>query len=172
MPPRATLRTERLVLRPQTPREVRALIEGVDPGVPLAPGYPHADTLDGLRLTVEHSIDHGDLGWFVTRVEDGRVIGDCGTNGWTDEQGRVEIGYGLAAPFRGVGYGVEAVRALVDWLVTQPEVRTVVAEVEVGNTASRRLLERLGFSLSESVGRSWWFALPAPRGKESPDRHG
>ena len=31
-----------------------ALLEGRDCGLPLADGYPHADTLDGLRMLVEH----------------------------------------------------------------------------------------------------------------------
>jgi RimJ/RimL family protein N-acetyltransferase len=39
-------------------------------------------------------------GWLVTA--DGAVIGDISTHGPVDEAGRVEIGYGLAAPSRRV----------------------------------------------------------------------
>ncbi|HEX6937385.1 MAG TPA: GNAT family protein [Actinomycetes bacterium] len=152
--PRPQLRTERLVLVPQTREAALALLEGRDCGLPLAEGYPHADTLDGLRMYVEHG-GPDDGGWFVTLAEDGRVVGDCGTLGWTDEQGRVEIGYGLAAPFRGRGLGTEAVRVLADWVAAQPGVRTVTASVEVGNEASRRLLERLGFVLVGEEERHW-----------------
>jgi len=139
------LRTDRLVLVPQTLGAARALVEGRDVGLPLAVGYPHADTLDGLRMHVEHG-GPDDGGWFVTLAQDGRVIGDCGTHGWVDDTGRVEIGYGLAAPFRGRGFGTEAVRAMVGWLCAQPEVRELTASVELGNDASRRLLARLGFT--------------------------
>jgi RimJ/RimL family protein N-acetyltransferase len=142
----AALTTERLVLVPQTLESARALLAGEDTGLPLADGYPHADTFDALRMFVEHGTTDDDGGWFVT-LADGRVIGDCGTLGWTDEDGRVEIGYGLAAPYRGEGYGTEAVRVLADWVAAQPGVTAVTAEVEVGNNASRRLLERLGFTL-------------------------
>lgn len=152
--PRPQLRTERLVLVPQTREAGLALLEGRDCGLPLAEGYPHADSLDGLRMYVEHG-GPDDGGWFVTLAEDGRVVGDCGTLGWTDEQGRVEIGYGLAAPFRGRGLGTEAVRVLADWVAAQPGVRTVTASVEVGNEASRRLLERLGFVLVGEEERHW-----------------
>ena len=152
--PRPQLRTERLVLVPQTREAALALLEGRDCGLPLAEGYPHADTLDGLRMYVEQG-GPDDGGWFVTLAEDGRVVGDCGTLGWTDEQGRVEIGYGLAAPFRGRGLGTEAVRVLADWVATQPGVRTVTASVAVGNEASRRLLERLGFVLVGEEERHW-----------------
>jgi RimJ/RimL family protein N-acetyltransferase len=64
----------------------------------------------------------------------------------------VEIGYGLAAPYRGKGYGTEAVRVLADWVAAQPGVTAVTADVEVGNNASRRLLERLGFTLVDPDG--------------------
>jgi len=143
------MRTEHLVLVPQTRAAAVALLEGRDCGLPLAAGYPHDDTFDGLRMAVEHGgPDWSEqAGWFVTLAQDSRVIGDCGTHGWVDDDGRVEIGYGLAAPWRGRGFGTEAVTALVDWVAAQPGVRVVEASVEVGNETSRRLLERLGFTL-------------------------
>src|SRR2546430_10743610 len=57
-------------------------------------------------------------GWLITA--DGAVIGDIGTHGPVDEAGRVEIGYGLAAPSRGQGYGSEAVGAVTQWPLSQP----------------------------------------------------
>lgn len=153
------LRTHRLVLVPQTLAAARAVLAGEDPGLPLGEGYPHADTLDGLRMLVEHG-GPDDGGWFVTLAGDGRVVGDCGTLGWADELGRVEIGYGLAAPFRGRGLGTEAVRALADWVAAQPGVTAVRASVEVGNEPSRRLLERLGFALSGESDRHWTLERP------------
>jgi RimJ/RimL family protein N-acetyltransferase len=153
------LTTERLVVRPQSLHAVQALLDGADPGLPLAPGYPHADTLHALRMSVTHTGCDADLGWFITLAADGRVIGDCGTKGWVDADGRVEIGYGLSAAYRQRGYGTEAVTALVGWLRARPDVRVVTAEVEVGNVASRRLLARLGFVLESESGTSWWFTL-------------
>jgi RimJ/RimL family protein N-acetyltransferase len=73
------------------------------------------------------------------------VIGDLGTHGPVDEAGRVEIGYGLAAPSRGQGYGSEAVLAVTDWLLRQPEVRQVQAHTLTDNMPSRRVLEKAGF---------------------------
>jgi RimJ/RimL family protein N-acetyltransferase len=155
--------TPRLVLKPQTLAVARALLAGEDPGVPLGAGYPHADTVDALSIGMSAATADSDLGgWFITRREDGRLIGDCGTKGWVDEAGRVEIGYGLAAPYREKGYGSEAVHALVDWLLAQPDVLAVTAEVEVGNIASRRLLEKVGFDFEEEREGSWWFVFARP----------
>jgi [ribosomal protein S5]-alanine N-acetyltransferase len=82
--------------------------------------------------------------WLVTL--DGVVIGDCGTVGLVDAAGEIEIGYGLAAEHRAVGFGSELVVGLSDWLLTQSDVRRVVARgVLADNTPSRRALERAGF---------------------------
>jgi RimJ/RimL family protein N-acetyltransferase len=158
---RPRLESDRLVLLPQTREASLALLEGSDPGLPLAQGYPHADTLDGLRMAVEHG-GPDDGGWFVVLVEDGLVVGDLGTFGPPDDEGRVEIGYGLAAPYRGRGLGTEAVATFVDWLVTAPGVRSVVARVEVGNEPSRRLLARVGFTLTGESDGHWTLERPAP----------
>lgn len=159
-PPHPELTTERLVLVPQTLATARAVLEGRDPGLLLAEGYPHADTADALRMFVEHGESDADGGWFVTLAGDGRVIGDCGTLGWVDEAGQVEIGYGLAAAYRGQGYGTEAVRVLADWVAAQDGVQVVTADVEVGNEPSRRLLVRLGFSLTGESEGHWHLARP------------
>jgi RimJ/RimL family protein N-acetyltransferase len=160
-PDRPRLVTERLELVPQSLAAVRALVEGREPGLPLAEGYPHADSLDGMRIAAAHATEDASLGgWFIVRVADGAVIGDLGTKGVVDERGRVEIGYGLSAAFRRQGYGGEAVAALASWLGTQPGVRAVTAEVEVGNDASRRLLERLGFVVEDISDGSWWLTRP------------
>ena len=159
---RPRLESSRLVLVPQTIDAARALLAGEDCGLPLAEGYPHADTFDALRMFVEHG-GPDDGGWFVVLSDDGgdRVVGDLGTFGPPDDDGLVEIGYGLAAPYRGRGLGTEAVGTFVDWLVTAPGVRVVVARVEVGNEASRRLLARIGFDLTGEAGGHWTLIRPA-----------
>jgi RimJ/RimL family protein N-acetyltransferase len=88
------------------------------------------------------------------------VVGDCGWYGPPGPDGDVEIGYGLAAPYRGRGIGSAAVTALLDWLATQPGVARVVAETDATNTASRRLLERLGFVLAETGETTVRYARP------------
>ncbi len=70
----------------------------------------------------------------------GEVVGDCGWTGPPDEDGAVEIGYGLAAAVRRQGLGTEAVAVLAAWAEQQPGVRLVTAEVLPGNEASLRLL--------------------------------
>lgn len=133
-----TIESARLVLRPLTVAEAARIATGDISGWTAGDGWPHGDTRDGLALVAS-----GALGWLVTL--DGVVIGDCGTTGPAGPDGTVEIGYGLAGPYRGRGYGGELVRALSHWLLRQPWVRDVVATVDAGNTPSRRALHRAGF---------------------------
>jgi RimJ/RimL family protein N-acetyltransferase len=137
----APLQTARLRLEPVTAEAARAVIAGDFSGLMPAEGWPHEDTADGLAMVVKTGIP---LSWFI--VADGAVIGDCGLHGPVDEAGNAEIGYGLAAPSRGQGYGSEAVAAITGWLLSQPEVRQLRACTLTDNVPSRRVLEKAGFT--------------------------
>jgi RimJ/RimL family protein N-acetyltransferase len=137
------LRTARLRLEPVTVTLVQAILAGDLSGVSPAPGWPHEHTAAGLA----HALQPGHPpGWLITAA--GEVIGDCGTHGAPDEHGCVEIGYGLAASYRGRGFGSEAVAAVTAWLAAQPEITRVRACTAVGNMASRRVLEKAGYRLA------------------------
>jgi len=95
----------------------------------------------------------GETGWwswyFVlrNRLTGSRVlIGNGGFKGPPDEEGTVEIGYSLLPPHRNKGYTTEAVQALVSWAFEHPEVALVTAEARPGNTASVRVLRKVGFT--------------------------
>jgi RimJ/RimL family protein N-acetyltransferase len=130
-------------LVPCTVEVARAVLANEDPGLPHAADWPHADTFDALRPLAEHPAESGP-GTFLV-VHDGVVVGDCGWFGPPDEDGEVEVGYGLAPSVRGLGLGTEAVRLLLAW-VEAHGARRVRAEVLPGNAASFALLARLGFA--------------------------
>jgi RimJ/RimL family protein N-acetyltransferase len=105
-----------------------------------SPGWPHEDTEPGLSF-----LDSGGTAFLIVD-DDGRIIGECGTKTPPDEDGMVEIGYGLAAPSRGRGLGTAAVGILIATISDRSDVRMISAEVHVGNDASWRVLERHGFT--------------------------
>ncbi len=147
--------TERLALEPLDEETARRLVAGEPTTLTAGPGWPHADTLDGVRM-----VPHGSEVWLV--VEDGLVVGDIGTHGPPDEAGDVEIGYGLAEPARGRRLASEFVPAVTEHLLRRPGVRRVVArEVLADNVSSRRALERAGFVLEREDGGRVWYARPA-----------
>jgi RimJ/RimL family protein N-acetyltransferase len=152
----ARLVTERLVLEPVRPHWVAGVAAGdlsaLD-GLAAGAGWPHADTIDGLRLAMEHG---GALKWFV--VLDGVVVGDCGTHGPVDPDGVVEIGYGIAGPFRGRGLASEAVAAMTEFLLGTGGARAVVASTHAAaNPVSRRVLAKCGFTLDSLDDPIAWY---------------
>jgi RimJ/RimL family protein N-acetyltransferase len=150
----ARIATPRLVLAPVSAELAAAVVAGDLAGLATGEGWPHDDTVDGLRMAAAGRA----AAWLVTL--DGVVIGDCGTHGEPDASGDVELGYGLAAPYRGRGYGTELVVGLSQWLLGQEGVSRVVARrVGVGNTPSRRALERAGFALEAADAQHAWYAL-------------
>jgi RimJ/RimL family protein N-acetyltransferase len=135
-----SLVTSRLVLRPITVELAQAIFDDDLSGLRPAEGWPQPGTKNGVKLALERGQP---AGWLVVLA--GQVIGDCGIHGPVDEMGCVEIGYGLAAPYRGQGYGTEVVSTISNWLLSQSGVVTVRARTQPGNTPSCRALEKAGF---------------------------
>jgi RimJ/RimL family protein N-acetyltransferase len=137
----------------------RAMLGGDFSAVRPAHGWPHEDSLTVVRAR----LTLGWPTWLVTRLDSGEVIGECGLKGWAGPSGTVEIGYGLAAPVRGQGYGREMVAALVGWVEGRRLADAVLAEVAAGNTPSRRLVEGLGFVEHAARNGFVYYRLPLAR---------
>lgn len=89
--------------------------------------------------------------WMID-LRDGTHIGDLCFKG-LDENGVMEIGYGILEEYQGQGYAAEAVDAAVCWAMLQPGVSRVEAETEPDNLASQRVLEKCGFRPSGTIGK-------------------
>jgi RimJ/RimL family protein N-acetyltransferase len=139
-----------------TPEVVAQMPVGDLSGISAGEGYPHEDTLVPMRTAEKYGVELP--GWFVSL--DGVVIGDCHTHGSADEAGDIEIGYGLAEPYRGRGFGSELVKAFSFSLLRQEGIRRVVARhVPVDNIPSRRALESAGSVLEDADDEYTWYAL-------------
>jgi len=57
---------------------------------------------------------------------------------------KVSLGYVLARPHWSKGYMTEAVRAVTDWLLRQPDIYRVFATCDVDNPASAKVMEKAG----------------------------
>jgi RimJ/RimL family protein N-acetyltransferase len=136
------------------PEVVAQMLAGDLSGIRAGEGYPHEETLVPMQTAAKYGFELP--GWFVTL--DGVVIGDCHTHGSADEAGDIEIGYGLAEPYRGRGFGSELVKAFSVWLLRQEGIRRVVAR-PVDNVPSRRALESASFVLEEANDQYTWYAL-------------
>ena len=62
-----------------------------------------------------------------------------------------ELGYYLAEEYWGQGIMTEAIRQLCRWIFETTDILRIYAEPFAGNTASRRALEKAGFSLEGTM---------------------
>ena len=86
--------------------------------------------------------------WLILAIvfrETGQVIGEVLLkNNGSDE---AELGFALHAKFHGLGLAREATEAMLELGVRELGLRRFTAQLDERNTASARLLERLGFTL-------------------------
>jgi len=73
------------------------------------------------------------------------AIGTIGFHGPPDDQGRLEIGYRVEAPYRRQGFARESVRSLLDWAASAHGIRRFVASVSPSNEPSLNLIAGFGF---------------------------
>jgi RimJ/RimL family protein N-acetyltransferase len=89
--------------------------------------------------------------------ETGALLGDIAFH-LTKSNPRVAyLGYSLARASWGQGYASEAARKVLDYLFRVLDLHRVVADCDVDNQASIRLLERLGFRREAHYLESFWF---------------
>ena len=144
------IRTPRLILRSARPDDLEAMHAVLsDPRAMLWwSTLPH-ETLEQTREWLDAMIatgpDHPD---FVVE-RDERVIGKAGF--WR----LPEVGYILHPDVWGHGLGGEAVGAVIDHVFSTRAVDILTADVDPENTASIRLLQRLGFVRTGSGERTW-----------------
>ncbi len=82
--------------------------------------------------------------WDIVFLKDNKRIGGALFKGGPNENGEVEIGYGISDEFQGQGFGTEAIQELVLWALRQEGVLSVIAETEKDNIASQKVLQHIG----------------------------
>jgi RimJ/RimL family protein N-acetyltransferase len=148
---RLPIRTDRLTLRAlsREDRDNHARLTS-NPDVVR---YLYEDVLDA-----EESLTHlekripaelpGEREWLNLAVEiDGRYLGEVGVYLGSIENGQCEIGYVFLPEASGHGYATEATAAMVNFAFDQLGAHRVAGRLDARNTASARLLSRLGFRL-------------------------
>ena len=108
-------------------------------------------TVEGLGTFAAHRLDDGA---FDDGARRSRFIGWFGLRAWP-EPGVAELGYRLRRSAWGRGYATEGARALVAKGFTELGVRRVVAQTMAVNTASRRVMERVGLRLARTWVQDW-----------------
>ena len=87
--------------------------------------------------------------------ETGELIGNASLHRFVDTSRRCELGYALARAHWGCGYVSEALRALLDFGFAALDLNRVEADIDPRNTASARVLEKLGFRKEGYMPERW-----------------
>ena len=148
------LTTERLVLRPVTPRDHAALLaHWATPDVRrfLFDGW--VMSAGEVSQTIEDSErDFAAAGyglWLIQEKDQAALVGTAGLRPLEDLG--LEIFYSLAPGSWGQGYATEAALAVVEHALGPLGLPEVLAEVDEGNTASVAVIRRLGMTPFEVV---------------------
>lgn len=83
--------------------------------------------------------------WLIVKKDDNIAVGMIDFKNIPNENREVEIGYGLGKKHEHFGYMTEAVEAFCTWGKKQASVKHIIAETEIDNFSSQRVLQRNGF---------------------------
>jgi RimJ/RimL family protein N-acetyltransferase len=163
--------TERLILR-ELQEEDAAGILAMDKDPEVLRFLP-GSMIDSIEEAVQvvHYIrkqyeDNGIGRWAMVRKEDQAFIGWCGIK-WVNDRptnGKIDyydIGYRMLPAYWGQGYGYEAAASCMQYGFEVLLLEELCASVMEGNTASMRIMEKLGMQWVEQYeeeGSSWnWY---------------
>ena len=159
--PNYPIRTERLLLRPWQQEEVDVYhrLRG-DPevvrylyAVPLDRQGAQAK-VDGLRSDIDAPGQWINLAVHIADTDE--IAGDVGIGWVSDVHRQAEVGYTFLPEHHGHGYATEAAAAMVDLAFTNLGAHRVMGNLDARNSASARVLERLGMRREAHLIQNEW----------------
>lgn len=160
------LETERLILLPLTSELLELWLNDIPRLEKELDCTYRAEPMEGIfKEIVSGQLEavRGDSGnylwhsfWLLIRKADRTVVGAADFKAPPNENGEVELGYGLGKDFEHTGYMTETVRAMCEWARKQIGVKHIIAETDTDGFASQRVLERCGFKEYFSGETKWW----------------
>ena len=108
-----------------------------------------SNTIDDARnfiTKVNENINKNDsLYWAITLRDRNILVGTICLFGFSDENGKCEIGYELLTNFQGQGIMKEAVEKVIDYAFNTVNVKKIEAFLHRDNQSSIKLLEKFSF---------------------------
>jgi [ribosomal protein S5]-alanine N-acetyltransferase len=155
------IETERLSLRLVEPWDLADLTEVHDSDevtrfLPYGAWRSRADAQEWYRRTVARHDEGSVLQFVMVERAMAKVIGSCLLFHLDEPSARAEVGYVLGRAHWGKGLAHEALSGLLAQAFGPLALRRIEAQIDPRNTASERLLLRLGFQC-EGLQRQRWF---------------
>ena len=121
--------------------------------------YPHPDvayTEEYLRYISQRYATGDFYDWAVTLKENGKMIGTCGFTRFELHNNSAEIGYVLNPLYHGNGYATEAAGEVLRFGFEELKLHRIEAKHMLENTASHRVMEKLGMSEEGTFRESYY----------------
>lgn len=153
------LTTERLVIRPIETGDCEAVHRYAgDPSIDMMMFLPN-ETIEDTEKFVSFAVSE----WAKDEPEDreyvillnGEIIGGVNLERCGEER-IYEIGWTIRRDCRGNGYATEAARALTDYAFEELNAEQVQAHCDNRNTASEKVMKKLGMTLADDTGKRYY----------------
>ena len=167
--------TDRLVLIPYTKKIATGILGGnyqelFNLGISFDEGWPDAIELETVPKILKNlelvNKPTGFESWMIVVKQGMKIIGSTGFKGVPNDEGSIDIGYGIISQAQKKGYAIEAVTALAKWAFSKPEVKMITARCVLNNMNSARLLGKMKFiEISRDDEMIYWKLVnqnPAP----------
>ena len=160
IPSLAIVHSERLTLRLVEHDDLHDLLdihasEEVVRYLPFDAWTNMADAKTWYQRTMLRHGEGSAMQFVMQHRDEDRVIGTTLLFHFEEESRRAEIGYVLGRRYWGQGYAHEGVASLIEFAFDDLNLRRLEAEVDPRNTASGKVLHRLGF-MQEGLLRERW----------------
>ena len=102
---------------------------------------------DEFAAFIERTHSSSTAGFVLSRIDDDKIVGVISLSQiFYGPLKSAYLGYGLFADFTGRGYATDAVRLIVRYAFNELKLHRIEANIQPNNTASIKLVARLGFS--------------------------
>ncbi len=145
------LETDRLLLRKLTEADVEDLYDyaSQDKVTKYVPWHTHRsreDTQKFIAYALQQYKNHALAPWGIEYKKNGKLIGTIDFVSWQPFHHRAEIGYVLSPDYWGQGIMTEAGKRILAFGFEKMDLVRIYARCTVENTASARVMEKLGMS--------------------------
>lgn len=98
-----------------------------------------------LPLFIDNELYYFGTIWIIINKINNLYIGSFCFKGLPNENGEVEIGYGIDSNYRNNGYITEMLYGIIEFCKLNNEISAITAETDINNPASIKVLEKAGF---------------------------
>jgi [ribosomal protein S5]-alanine N-acetyltransferase len=142
---KVVLETARLKMRAYSEADIPELVPliGTREVAATTGRIPHPYTVEDARQFLATIETDGEVRLAIILRDSGRLIGGIGLR-LVEDHRNAELGYWLGVPYWGQGYATEAAREMLRYGFQQLGLYRIFASHFEGNTASGRILQKLG----------------------------